>query len=90
MGSTARRRRQKRPECTEWHQPSTDSQRWRSTSPTVRYIRENANRLRGSFSAVRKGLDTARYSALSSGKDAKSRILNYLKVLSNSSTTARP
>ena len=81
MGAQQRRsRRHQRASLSEWQEPPSSLQDWRSTSPTVRSIKENADRFRVSLEAVRRGLHTARFSAVSSGKDAKLRIIHYLKA----------
>lgn len=79
MGARQRHRRASRPSYTDWQEPPS-LQDWRSTSPTVRSLKENADRFRVSLEAVRRGLHTARFSAVSSGKDAKLRIFQYLKA----------
>lgn len=81
MGARQRHRRASRPLYAEWHDPPPGQpEDWRSTSPTIQSLRQNADRVRVSLDAVRRGLHTARFSAVSSGKDAKLRIIQYLKA----------
>ena len=87
--SQQRRRRSKRAvdwqdarweDKTQWKDSLQD---WRSTSPTMRLMRENADRFRVSIEAVKRGLHHARYSAVSTSKDAKLRFIQYLKAFNS-------
>ena len=64
--------------------PPPAPQQWRSKSPTVRLIHDsfadNASKIKANLSKVKRGLESARYSALSSGKDARLKLWQYIKV----------
>jgi hypothetical protein len=78
MGEGRRRRNLRGQNTYMYPEPSADKEEWRATSPTVRYLE---GKIKANFGKVRRGLETARYSAISSGKDAKLKLFQYIKVI---------
>ena len=82
-----RRRRNPRPNTLAPPVP----EQWRSKSPTVRLIHDsfadNASKIKANLSKVKRGLESARYSALSSGKDARLKLWQYIKVSPHQSSS---
>jgi len=81
-----RRRRNPRPHPVQsYPEPPVEQHLWRSKSPTVRILQDsfadNASKIKANLGRVKKGLESARYSALSSGKDARLKLWQYIKVL---------